>query len=437
MAGHLNNLNGLLGGPGGLLLGVLGLTKVVTLIPGVSALAGAVTTWGGLRGPGRGGGALSIATSPAVVAAAVALGFNATLDRLLPFENPRSRSLSGNLDSGLLPGWMDPAKIMGRLTAVLGDEIGGLGRFLSPAGDRPDWLGAGFDHMGRRGRSTSRTPTTIGSMPWLFPQPPMGPYLPFSNPGGGLGGGNRSSGSWGPPDDAAARLAHARAMLKANVSQTMIDIMGGNGEMKDGGGDAGTSGWTTAMDRTQMARDGAEVPGALGNILGQLYAIEDAVNASGGGQSPLTGRVDKLDDQMNAGAPSYLTSRLDTAFGRMNDPQTGLNALSDRIGGRLPQSTWNRWFGGSNSIQITSNRVQGNAIEGTKTKVAAHGFTLYTAGTGAMPRIRELERLAGIGTPRAAISGSGSMVVRLVLDAKETRRLFMRGSASSSLKPVS
>lgn len=122
VGGHLSNLSNLLGGNGPLVLGILALAKILPGIPGV-----------GLLRSGIGAGASSgIVVNPVAIAAAAALAVNVVLDKILPPESARSRSLSGQADSGLL-GDLSPTKIMGRLTEAVSAIIAG-GIRNNPAG---------------------------------------------------------------------------------------------------------------------------------------------------------------------------------------------------------------------------------------------------------------------------------------------------------------
>lgn len=145
VGGHLDNLNGLLGGNGPL---VLGLAALVKLIPGGEALltATARASWGGLKGPGReslrgiarGSGAMLM--NPAVLALLASGGLNAGLDRALRPADPRSRAWSGvQRNDNILPDWLNPAGIMGRLSTSTSDGLNELFRVLFPsrAGTNP------------------------------------------------------------------------------------------------------------------------------------------------------------------------------------------------------------------------------------------------------------------------------------------------------------
>jgi tetrahydromethanopterin S-methyltransferase subunit G len=87
MSGHLANLNGLLGGNGPLVLGLLALVKLLPGVPGVPTPKIPIAP---------------IMSHPLTVAMLTSAGFNAGLDRILPPRSARSRALEvGNGKVGM------------------------------------------------------------------------------------------------------------------------------------------------------------------------------------------------------------------------------------------------------------------------------------------------------------------------------------------------
>jgi hypothetical protein len=189
------------------------------------------------------------------------------------------------------------------------------------------------------------------------------------------------------------------------------------------------------FDRSRAGRSLVDdMPRELGNIATSISSLAAAIGEGGSGGTgggtgltQVTQRVSTLENQMNSGTPSFLTSRLNTAFDRINHPSDGLRGIKTasinrdrKLNGAIQdRATWKRF----NQEVKRINVVNG----GQKQSIDSHES-----------RIDRLEDRAGIGGPdsraqRRTASNSDQMV-SLLRDIRRELRGGRSGAATSSLR---
>jgi hypothetical protein len=365
VGGYISRLNELLGGQAGLVAGVAGLALLVSKIPGVGAVTrGAGGGLSGLAGGFRG---------------AIGGLFGASLiNSLLREAGPQRGDEYGSFGmAGIdtLRAYLNaPMVVMKRIQQqILLATRGVLG-----TGSAGSDGGAARPPMSR----------PFGSMGWGF----------FGSSGGLNGDGTPSAAGFGLSN--VWTLSLAAIFDRSRAGRSMID----------------------------------DVPTQLGNIATSISSLAAAIGeggsggtGGGAGLTQVTQRVSTLEGQVNRGEESLLTSRIDTAFNRINDPASGLRAirtasanrdrkLNEAIGDRV---TWKRW----NEVNAQVRTVN----QGQKDSIDAHES-----------RIDRLEERAGIGGPDSAATrrtaSNSDQMVSLLRDIRRELRGGRAGAATSSLR---
>jgi hypothetical protein len=371
VGGHIGRLNDLLGGPAGLIAGVIGLKLALPLLggkgPGVIPGVMNPATLGGLAGL-------------AMVGGPIGLWLVNQLNNDRPFDPKRVGP-----DRPMAPPnvrWPEATRLVRETGKEVASAIRGVFTWTDPEPGAPP----------APGTSSGAIPPST-RMPWdLIREQADRIENMFPTPGAGVGS------PW--------ELALKRAFDASNTGRAMVNL-----------------------------------PTDLGNLSTTISALAAVIGEGGGGGggggggtglTQVTQRVSTLENQMNSGAPSFLTSRINTAFSRINDPKKGLNAISDRLEQTRFQAIMDGGSVDKRLDAMNSLRIKGDNAIKTVNKAQGQLLNAHEA------RIDRLEERAGIGGPdsraqRRTASNSDQMV-SLLRDIRRELRGGRSGAATSSLR---
>lgn len=251
-----------------------------------------------------------------------------------------------------------------------------------------------------------RAPTTIGGMPWLFPQPQMGPYMPPS-------GGTTNAGQH--PVTREDALQPVIRYLMDKYGTTSLDLLPGGGTFSGGKGGffLGLGGSTDPLaalrpitDQWRGIADDVSDVGPLARGLADIVAAVNSVRVA-------------LDGSGESKGGSGLGNTLSGLRARMTAAET-VNKV---------QATVLKQHGANIAASALVNSIQSVRLTKDERKIKAHGQLLDSHEA-------RLDRLdGGGGDPKSrGVRSGGHMTIQL--DRRGTRDFLSGRSVNTSLKPA-